>query len=384
MAMTKREKQAKKYIDPYRKEAVGDALKLRQQQAQDTRKTYDNAIFETGRAYEDDYRENAVQKAINERQVAESMANMGLSDSGLNRTQATAVQLSYGNNKATIDRAKRQAQDSLELEKTGKLSTIRQNWLADKASINQTYDKYEADYAASLEDADAKRYAAQVEANSKIAEALAKSSYIIPNDGATLSRNMQGTLADNNVTILAQKNDDGEITGYKYIDNNSGKSTVVSAGVNPYTGEDNYSKYKAVATTPDDFFENGYQPKKVYVDGTNYGYVSYSGVNGEINGNEQRVHKTNDGSYWMWDRNNNSYVKFRSEHYYVDKNGIPLYTQDWDAKSWEQFLDGIYKEQGAAAAATEGQSWINYGWIPEEAKPSIQAKVDSLLLKSKL
>ena len=378
MAMTKREKQAKKYIDPYRKEAVGDALKLRQQQAQDTRKTYDNAIFETGRAYEDDYRENAVQKAINERQVAESMANMGLTDSGLNRTQATAVQLSYGNNKAAIDRAKRKAQDSLELEKTGKLSTIRQNWLADKASINQTYDKYEADYAASLEDADAKRYAAQVEANSKIAEALAKSSYIIPNDGATLSRNMQGTLAGNNVTILAQKNDDGEITGYKYVDNNSGKSTVVSAGVNPYTGEDNYEKYKKIVKTRDDFFENGYQPKKVYVDGTNYGYVSYSGVNGEINGNEQRVHKTNDGSYWIWDRNNNSYVKFETHHKHLDGQGNPWVSNDWSDKEWIQYFNEKKNADGEKIAYDMYEECIKYGWIPDAFKKAILEKCSFL------
>jgi hypothetical protein len=141
------EKQAKKYIDPYRKKAVGDALELYKEEAKDTRKYYDNQIFEEGRAYEDQYRENAVQKAINERQVAESMANMGLSDSGLNRTQATAINLSYANNKANIDRAKRQAIDNIELQKTNDLSTIRKSWLAERNAINQSYDQQEAEYA---------------------------------------------------------------------------------------------------------------------------------------------------------------------------------------------------------------------------------------------
>lgn len=310
MVMTKYEKQAKKYIDPYRKKAVGDALKLRKQQAQDTRKIYDEQIFEAGRAYEDEYRENAVQKAINERQVAESMANMGLSDSGLNRTQATAVQLSYGNNKAAIDRAKRQAQDSLELEKTGKLSTIRQNWLADKASINQNYDTLQTEYAQNLETAAAKNSAKAT----KIKLENDNPKGFILNNGATIDQNMKGTLKDNNISIVAQKNSNGEVTGYKYVDNNTGKYTVVPLGVNPYTGEDNYSKYSVVAKSTDDFFENGYQPKKVYVNGVNYGYVSDSGMKGVINGVEQRVHKTSDGSLWIWDRNNNEYIPYQLSH----------------------------------------------------------------------
>lgn len=306
MAMTKHEKQAKKYIDPYRKEAEGDTLKLYQQQAQDTRKTYDNAIFETGRAYEEDYRENAVQKAINERQVAESMANMGLTDSGLNRTQATAVQLSYGNNKAAIDRAKRKAQDSLELEKTGKLSTIRQNWLADKASINQTYDKYEADYAASLEDADAKRYAASVKNQNNGDTPVG----FILNNGSTIDKSMQGTLWSNGIEVTPQKDGNGNITGYKYYDRNSKKTTIVPAGTNPFTGNDNAKEsntdtgkaYKYYGA-----FENGYQPKGIYYKGKDYGWVSFSGIRDEINGNVQNVHRTKDGSLWIWDRNQNKY-----------------------------------------------------------------------------
>ena len=64
---------------------------------------YNRQINETENSYEDLYRENAVQKLINEREVAENMANLGLTDSGLNRTQQTAVQLSYANNKNKID-----------------------------------------------------------------------------------------------------------------------------------------------------------------------------------------------------------------------------------------------------------------------------------------
>ena len=107
-------------------------------------------LASTKKAYQDQYRENAVQKAINERQVAESIANLGLTDSGLNRTQQTAVQLSAANNKAAIDRQRQSAIDKLNFAKTQDLSTIRQNWLKDKASINQGYDNAISDTAKEL------------------------------------------------------------------------------------------------------------------------------------------------------------------------------------------------------------------------------------------
>ena len=47
--------------------------------------------------YRSIYDENAVRQYIGERRVAENMANMGLTDSGLNRTQQTALQVSRGN-----------------------------------------------------------------------------------------------------------------------------------------------------------------------------------------------------------------------------------------------------------------------------------------------
>jgi len=47
--------------------------------------------------YRSIYDENAIRQYIGERQVAENMANLGLTDSGLNRTQQTAIGVSRGN-----------------------------------------------------------------------------------------------------------------------------------------------------------------------------------------------------------------------------------------------------------------------------------------------
>ncbi len=54
-------------------------------------------ISELGDKYRTLYDENAVRQYVGERRVAENMANLGLTDSGLNRTQQTALQVSRGN-----------------------------------------------------------------------------------------------------------------------------------------------------------------------------------------------------------------------------------------------------------------------------------------------
>ena len=354
MALSKYKKEAEELYNPLREKELASTKKAYKGQAQDTRKLYDTEIFEEGRAYQDQYRENAVQKAINERQVAESIANLGLTDSGLNRTQQTAVQLSAANNKAAIDRQRQSAIDKLNLAKTQDLSTIRQNWLKDKASINQSYDNQIAQTAQEL-------YNKNLEEQTKrIKEGANQGQGIISVKGGTLNRNLQGSLSDNGITPIAIKSD-GVVTGYKYTDPTTGATTTFAVGVNPFTGEDSYAKYKAVATSADDFFENGYQPKKVYVDGVNYGYVSDSGIKGVINGNEQRVHKTSDGSLWIWDRNNNEYVSYQPEH----AGYTNLKTADWTVDDWDNYFQGVRNKYGKEKAIKLYQEFSEY-FIPKE------------------
>ena len=60
-------------------------------QKQTVSDSYNTQIQEAKSAYQNQLDENAVQKLIHERQIAENMANLGLIDSGLNRTQQTAA-----------------------------------------------------------------------------------------------------------------------------------------------------------------------------------------------------------------------------------------------------------------------------------------------------
>ena len=117
-------------------------------QVEQVKNTFDAGVKDITTAYDDQQRAVAVQKLINERKVAESMANLGLTDSGLNRTQQTAVQLSAANAAYNLNRQKQSDLNKYQLERDNKISTIEQNRIASAADVDATYDGLEAEYKA--------------------------------------------------------------------------------------------------------------------------------------------------------------------------------------------------------------------------------------------
>lgn len=77
-------------------------------------KPYQSQIEQLPGQYQKLYDANAVQELVNRRQVQETMSNMGLTDSGLNRTQQTAIALQRGN--ADADTRLAQQQKTQELQ----------------------------------------------------------------------------------------------------------------------------------------------------------------------------------------------------------------------------------------------------------------------------
>lgn len=71
---------------------------------------------------------NAVQELVGRRQVQEAMANMGLTDSGLNRTQQTALSVQRGNADASVRLAQQQKTQELQ----DKISQLVENSAAQK------------------------------------------------------------------------------------------------------------------------------------------------------------------------------------------------------------------------------------------------------------
>jgi len=94
--------------------------------------------------YDEIYDTNAVNQYISEERVAENMANLGLTNSGLNATQLTAIETSRGN---ADNRARLQEQKAIE--------TIELELAANIAQNEQSMLNYNAEVDADLEERNA-------------------------------------------------------------------------------------------------------------------------------------------------------------------------------------------------------------------------------------
>lgn len=329
MATTKTGKQ---YYSKQKKSDLKVSNELYDNQAASTNRDYDTQVFEQGRAYEDQYRENAVQKEINKRQISESMANLGLTDSGLNRTQLTAAQLSYGNNKSAIDRQRQAGIDSLNYSRRQALDTIEQNRIAANAQIEQgyaekalAYDENKKTEAKNLvlsfleigaePPSDALALSGLTSSEIKAYKNYYKKAAAI---AAAKSSKTTKTKEDEPQykvrTMGGKKTDDDSNTVYYYYDE-KGKQYKYPEGVNPYTGKPISGGYTAEELKNFGVWD-GYQPKGVHSYGafsTNEdGYVESVGKV-TVGEHEQNVFKTTEGGthYWVWDRDNGNYVEFK-------------------------------------------------------------------------
>lgn len=124
------------YADPIKKQKEALAEAGKKQKAQKNA-AYDQLVAdaeadtatakkETAESYEERYSQNAVQQMVNERYMQERMANLGLTDSGLNRTQMTAIQLQRGRADYETGEAKRAAVQSLEDQLTEYKRSVEQ------------------------------------------------------------------------------------------------------------------------------------------------------------------------------------------------------------------------------------------------------------------
>lgn len=180
LAELERQKEALRQMSETQKQLVNENADASIKQIEET----GNAnIREAEHAYDGVINTANVQKLINERQVAERMANLGMTDSGLNRTQQTAVQLSHSNsvNRAMVARQKQI--DALALainQQIGQVNIQRKTDLTnlDLAHQQNLYgldEQYRANrdsWAASAYDADqaaaAARYKAELEYNENL------------------------------------------------------------------------------------------------------------------------------------------------------------------------------------------------------------------------
>lgn len=287
-------------------------------QKQQTQNTYNRQIDETSKAYEDLYDENAVQRLVNEREIAENMANSGLTDSGLNRTQQTAVQLSYANSKNKIDVTRQKAIDTLTASLADAIIKIDTDKLSAAENIRSSYDNSwrssaQSTYATELEEQTKQQkqyYDYALKALEQQQKAEKEASYIIKTDGGALSYGYKGSLKDNGVAVYYEKDSKGHLVT-RYVDQNSGKTTTMGREVNPYsTGEPNKDLFTNGVYDPSKAFGNGYQPNNIK--GDKLKKVGTIDLTAEL-GRTQNVFKTSDGKCWVWDSPSNSYAQVKKK-----------------------------------------------------------------------
>ena len=128
--------------------AASDALYDAQKQA--VTENYEQQIKDTALDYETALKRNEVQKLINERAVARRSAELGLTDSGLNRTGQLAVQLSYANNKGDIEMQRQKAVDTLAATMRAKITELDLGKQSAAEGIKSSYDKSAMEQASKL------------------------------------------------------------------------------------------------------------------------------------------------------------------------------------------------------------------------------------------
>lgn len=130
------------------------------------------------RTVESDYRDLidtvAVQRELDRRQISEAMANMGLTKSGLNATQQTAVQLSAGNKTAAAQRQRQAAVDALTQSLVEYKMEVENNRRESINAIDSAAQKNIAEYNAAVDKNVADAEVAAIKADAELVEAQNK------------------------------------------------------------------------------------------------------------------------------------------------------------------------------------------------------------------
>ncbi len=166
-------KQVQKVTDLANSTLTG-TLNLIDQNTQSSIKPLEQKKEALPQQYQSYFDTNALQNLVNQRQLEERMANLGLTNSGLNRTQETALAVQKSNTAAAYNQKKQAAILSLdnqinELIASGNLKKQEATLKSKSAlqsqlySLEDTYNTNRQNYASSMEQAD-KQAAAQVEA----------------------------------------------------------------------------------------------------------------------------------------------------------------------------------------------------------------------------
>lgn len=298
-------------------------------QIENTKAAIDKQIGDTKAAYEAAYQKNAVQKLINEKQIAERNANLGLTDSGLNRTQQTAAQLSYANQKGNIDVARQGALDELGLQLTDAVTTLQNQKASDVRNAENQWDTLSTEQGANAYNTQLNYYNDQIKSDTEALTDIEKNEQetALELEKARIAAE-SGNNDSNNKASLQKiywfRGVSDESGRYIYYNTETGKTEEIPAYMNPYTSNDNRIAYAAEYKNKNIGFFNladgtpGYQPRGLESEGGKF--MKVETTNGKPlqfdlygNGKYNTVWYSPSGHYWVWDDLANSYKNMDSQ-----------------------------------------------------------------------
>lgn len=115
---------------------------------------YNLKTEEINKNYDSLLRENEVQRVLNKRYLERKAAELGLTDSGLNRTQQTALQITSSKNTSNIQTARQSAVDALASEMTAKINEINSEKTSAKLNVENSYNELIGNIALSAYNSD--------------------------------------------------------------------------------------------------------------------------------------------------------------------------------------------------------------------------------------
>lgn len=267
----------------------------------------ENSKGDVSNQYKSVYDANAVQELVNRRQVQETMANMGLTDSGLNRTQQTAIALQRGNADASARMQEQAALDKITQSINEYLAQIASQKQQNSANIlgqtNSSIRSLEQSlYQNALNNA-ASQYQAQLEAEAAKAQAQAEAD-------KQMWERIQAVMS-HNLDVDKLRAQYGEGGTYYAIDDNG---NIVTSAVNPYANSGSES----------------------------------SGASGELLPMEQRTYiKTKDTINGFWGIDNNDLVKDQyGNEYRIDQLPKSIQQALTDLKQGESYTGTASSDGG--------------------------------------
>ena len=131
----------KKKTDAQAAEKIAASNKIYDDQYAATEKIYNQQIEDSDASFAKVYDRANVQRIVNERYAKEMAANMGLSNSGYNRTQQTQIMLSYNNAILETDYQKAAAANTIRSQLATRKADIEANKASSALSIQSSYDQ---------------------------------------------------------------------------------------------------------------------------------------------------------------------------------------------------------------------------------------------------